>query len=92
MSESTCYIHTKYTAVNECNRCKLPICDECSKTYWQTNALTAMFQSQKHQQEEIILCPSCLRITRLRNGFFSGFLLILVLGMITAGIILGVSR
>ncbi|MHA1446908.1 MAG: hypothetical protein ACTSSN_09475 [Candidatus Heimdallarchaeaceae archaeon] len=92
MSENTCYIHTKYTAVNECNRCKLPICDECSKTYWQTNALLAMFQSQTHQQEEIILCPGCLRKTRIRNGFFPGLLLILILGMIAAGIIFGVNR
>ncbi len=90
MSESTCYIHTRYIAENECHRCKLPICENCSKKYWQTNALTAMFQSQKNQQEEIVLCPGCLRITRIRNGFFSGFLLILVLGMIVAGIVIGV--
>jgi hypothetical protein len=49
-----------------------------------------MFQSQKSKQEEIILCPGCLRSTRLRNGFFSGFLLILVIGMIVAGIVIGV--
>lgn len=91
MSGDTCYIHTKYIAENECNRCKLPICENCSRAYWQTNALTVMFQSQKNKAEEIILCPGCLRSTRLRNGFFSGFLLLLVLGMIVAGIIIGVG-
>ena len=90
MSESTCYIHTKYIAENECNRCGLPICEKCSKTYWQTNALAAMFQSQKNKQEELTLCPGCLRNTRIRNGFFSGLLLVLVLGMIVAGIVVGV--
>ena len=91
MSENRCYIHTKHIAVNICSRCGLPICEECSKTYWHTNALTAMFQSQKNQQEELILCPSCLRGAKIRNGLFSGILLVLVLGMIAAGIILGVT-
>ncbi len=87
MSENYCYVHKGKIATNDCERCGYPICDDCSNSYWQTNAITSMFQPKKSEEKEMVLCKTCLKSTRIRNGIFTGFMLILVLGMIAFFII-----
>ena len=84
MSTTTeyCYIHKGHIATKHCDRCGYPICDDCASTYWHTNAISAMFQPQKREEQELFLCKSCLKTTRIRNGLITGFMLILILGMI----------
>ena len=55
-------------------------------SYWKTNALSHMFSAQKNEKEKLILCPLCLRKSRIRNAVISGLLLILVLGIIAGSI------
>ncbi|MHA1197984.1 MAG: hypothetical protein ACTSQF_01320 [Candidatus Heimdallarchaeaceae archaeon] len=87
MSEKFCYLHKGHLATNDCERCGYPICDNCSNSYWQTNAITSMFQPKKSDEKELVLCGNCLKTTRLRNGLISGFMLLLILGMIALFIV-----
>ncbi len=85
-----CHFHKGHIATNECGRCGYPICDDCSNSYWNTNAITSMFQPKKSEEQEMILCNNCLKITRIRSGVITGFMLILILGMIALFIITAV--
>lgn len=82
MTTTYCYFHKGHIATNICEKCGKPICDDCSNSYWHTNAIAAMFQPQKSEEKEMILCKDCLKTTRIRNGLITGFMLVLVLGMI----------
>ena len=90
MTTTYCHFHKGHIADNECDRCGAPICEECSNTYWHTNAIASMFQPQKSEEKEMVLCKGCLKATRLRNGLITGFLLILILGMIAFFIVTAV--
>lgn len=90
MSESNCYIHKGRKSTNNCDKCGYPICDECSNSYWHTNAIASMFQPQKKEEQKLVLCKKCLKTTRIRNGIVTGFMLILIFGMIALFIITAV--
>ena len=77
-----CHFHKGHIATNHCDRCGYPICDDCSSQYWHTNAINAMFNPQKSEEKEMVMCKECLKFTRIRNGLITGFMLILILGMI----------
>ncbi|MHA1303512.1 MAG: hypothetical protein ACTSQE_08120 [Candidatus Heimdallarchaeaceae archaeon] len=81
-----CYYHQEKKARNECDRCQKPICTDCSKTYWKTNAIAAMFNPQKEENVKLIFCPRCLKIEKIKNTTMTFFFLILVLGVIATGI------
>jgi len=81
-----CHYHPETEAFKECENCGRILCYKCSMSYWKTNALSHMFSAQKNEKEKLILCPLCLRKSRIRNAVISGLLLILVLGIIAGSI------
>lgn len=86
-----CYIHKDKEAFKECERCGHPICYDCSNSYWHTNAISSMFLPQRSKEQEMIFCSKCLKKAKLRNAFISGFLLIMILGLIAATIIFSIG-
>lgn len=83
-----CYIHRTKESFKECENCGNNICHDCSKKYWHTNAISAMFSPQKQKQQEMIYCPSCLKRAKIRNMIITSFLLVVILGIIISTIML----
>jgi len=82
-----CYIHDKKEAFKECENCEKAICHDCADTYWQTNALSAMFLPEKTKQQKMTYCPKCIRKTRIKSTLLTSFFLILILSFIIVTII-----